>query len=181
MTKHVTREMAEEVRQAAERLLHEAGRRHLTLAVAESLTGGMVASALADVPGASRVLVGAVVAYATRVKHQVLGVDPVRLAEVGPVDSVVAEQMAAGVSRLMGADLGVATTGVAGPGSADGHEAGTVYLAVVFGRGARLQGLRLPGGRTQVRYATTVKALEMVTQLLTSGVPGEGGRQTEGD
>ncbi|AYD90915.1 nicotinamide-nucleotide amidohydrolase family protein [Actinomyces sp. 2119] len=171
--------MTEELRQAAERLLDEAGRRRLTLAVAESLTGGMVASALADVPGASRVLVGAVVAYAMRVKSQVLGVDPVRLAEVGPVDSVVAEQMAAGVSRLMGADLGVATTGVAGPGGADGHEAGTVHLAVVSGWGTRLQELHLPGGRTQVRCTTTLRALEMVTQLLTSGVPGEGGRQAK--
>ena len=102
--------------EAARCLLSAAQERGLTLAVAESLTGGGVVSALVGVPGASAVVVGGVVAYATRIKSQLLGVDRGRLERTGPVDGEVAEQMARGVARLMGADLGLATTGVAGPG-----------------------------------------------------------------
>ena len=103
----------------------------LTIAAAESLTGGLVCSALVDVPGASAVLRGSVTAYATELKAQVLGVDDARLASVGPVDAQVAQEMADGVAQLLGADVAVATTGVAGPGPADGHEAGTVYIAAI--------------------------------------------------
>ena len=123
---------------AAADLLRAARDHSLTLAVAESLTGGQVSSSLVEIPGASRVLVGAVVAYATRIKAQVLGVDAAHLERTGPVDRDVALQMARGVRRLLGADLGLATTGVAGPGPADAHPAGTVHIAVVapVGRGS---------------------------------------------
>ena len=98
--------------EAARWLLSSAESRGLTVAVAESLTGGEVVSALVSVPGASAVVVGGVVAYATRIKAQVLGVDERRLERTGPVDGGVAEQMASGVAALMGADLGLATTAV---------------------------------------------------------------------
>ena len=103
--------------EAARYLLSSAESRGLTVAVAESLTGGDVVSALVSVPGASTVVVGGVVAYATRIKAQVLGVDERRLERTGPVDGEVAEQMASGVAALMETDLGLATTGVAGPRS----------------------------------------------------------------
>ncbi|GAA3143879.1 CinA family protein [Streptomyces rectiviolaceus] len=101
-----------------------------TLAVAESLTGGLVAAEVTAVPGASRVFRGSVTAYATDLKHQVLGVDGTLLAERGAVDAEVALQMAAGVRKVMGADWGIATTGVAGPDPQDGQAVGTVFVAV---------------------------------------------------
>lgn len=101
-----------------------------TLAVAESLTGGLVAAEVTAVPGASRVFRGSVTAYATELKHEVLGVDGTLLAERGAVDAEVALQMAAGVRKVMGADWGIATTGVAGPDPQDGQAVGTVFVAV---------------------------------------------------
>src|SRR5664280_1577701 len=101
-----------------------------TVAVAESLTGGLVAAALTDVPGASVVVRGGVLAYATDVKAGVLGVDKVLLARVGAVDGDVAEQMASGVRSLMGATYGLATTGVAGADRVEGKPVGTVYVAI---------------------------------------------------
>ncbi|MEU6672540.1 CinA family protein [Streptomyces sp. NPDC046853] len=101
-----------------------------TLAVAESLTGGLVAAEVTAVPGASRVFRGSVTAYATELKHRVLGVDGTLLAERGAVDAEVALQMAAGVRKVMGADWGIATTGVAGPDPQDGQPVGTVFVAV---------------------------------------------------
>lgn len=102
----------------------------LTVAVAESLTGGAVADALVGVPGASAVLLGAVVAYATDVKRDVLGVDGALLARHGAVHPEVARAMATAVRGLLHADVGVATTGVAGPDAQDGQPPGTVHVAV---------------------------------------------------
>ncbi|MFD4653286.1 CinA family protein [Streptomyces sp. NPDC056721] len=110
------------------RLLTERGE---TLAVAESLTGGLVAADITSVPGASRVFRGSVTSYATELKRDVLGVDGTLLAERGAVDPEVALQMATGVRRVLGADWGIATTGVAGPDEQDGQPVGTVFVAVV--------------------------------------------------
>jgi len=152
---------AEDRVRAARALLHSAEERGMTLAIAESLTGGQVASSLVEVPGASRVLVGAVVAYATRIKAQVLRVDAAHLELTGPVDRDVALQMAHGVRRLLGADLGLATTGVAGPGPADGHPAGTVHIAVVAPWGQRHRELHLSGDRSQIRCATVMEVFQI--------------------
>ncbi|SED86262.1 CinA family protein [Ruania alba] len=145
-----------------------------TVAVAESLTAGAVAARLAEPPGASDALLGAVVAYATRVKRELLGVDGELLATHGPVHPEVAWQMADGVRRLLGSDVGVATTGVAGPGPADGHPAGTVYVAAVAGgqngvpvRG-QVRGYRLAGTRPLVRTATCGLALAALVAVLES-------------
>ena len=136
------------------------------MAIAESLTGGQVSSTLVGVPGASHVLTGAVVAYATRVKAQVLGVDPTHLERTGPVDRDVSLQMARGVRRLLGADVGMATTGVAGPGPADGHPAGTVHVAVVAPWGQRHRELHLGGDRSQIRCATVMDVCELAIGFL---------------
>ncbi len=101
-----------------------------TLAVAESLTGGLVAAEITSVPGASKAFRGSVTAYATELKHQLLGVDATLLSERGAVDAQVAAQMAAGVRKALGADWGIATTGVAGPEPQDGQPVGTVFVAV---------------------------------------------------
>ena len=105
----------------------------LTVAVAESLTGGSVVEALVRVPGASACVRGGVVAYATDLKATLLGVPADLLAERGPVDPDVAAAMADGVRRRLGADLGVATTGVAGPEPQGGRPVGTFYVAVATG------------------------------------------------
>ncbi|MFF7852462.1 CinA family protein [Streptomyces sp. NPDC007910] len=114
----------------AARVLALLAERGQTLAVAESLTGGLVAAELTGVPGASASFRGSVTAYATALKHELLGVDEALLAERGAVDPEVASQMAAGVRARLGADWGIATTGVAGPDPQDGQPVGTVYVAV---------------------------------------------------
>jgi len=102
-----------------------------TVATAESLTGGLISAALTDVPGASSVFRGSIVAYATDVKVSVLGVDPALIAVGGAIQEQVAFQMALGVCRSLGAQFGLAVTGVAGPAVQDGHEPGTVCFSVV--------------------------------------------------
>ncbi|GAA2147893.1 CinA family protein [Kitasatospora kazusensis] len=146
---------------------HEALReRGATVAVAESLTGGLLAAALVDVPGASAGFRGSVTAYATEVKASVLGVDEGLLAVRGPVDPVVARQMAEGVRRLLGATYGVATTGVAGPEPQDGQPVGTVHLAVAGPTGSLVASPLLSGCRATIREAAVAGALELLLSRL---------------
>lgn len=134
--------------------------RGLTLATAESLTGGALASSLVDVPGTSQVFRGGAVTYAADTKASVLDVDPIRLAEFGPVDPVVAQQMAVRVAEKFGANVGISTTGVAGPGPADGHPAGTVWIAFSFdGAVVFCEKFALSGDRNAVRAGTIQTAL----------------------
>jgi nicotinamide-nucleotide amidase len=133
-----------------------------TLAVAESLTGGLLAARVVDVPGASVVLRGAVVAYATDLKHSLLGVDADLLARQGAVHPQVAAQMATGVRTRLGAHWGLSTTGVAGPDPQDGHPPGTVYVGLAGPQGVRTVSLRLPGARAQIRAATVDAALDLL-------------------
>ncbi|MEV0847067.1 CinA family protein [Streptomyces sp. NPDC049954] len=166
------------------RLLRATGR---TLAVAESLTGGLVAAEITAVSGASRAFRGSVTAYATDLKHRVLGVDAALLERNGAVDAEVAAQMAEGVRRILGADWGLATTGVAGPEPQDGKAVGTVFVAVagpaapvrpgsdpadlpgggLSGRGAeRTLALRLNGGREEIRKESVRSALALLREEL---------------
>lgn len=150
----------------AEQLLAGLALRGWTVAVAESLTGGLVVAELVAVPGASQVVRGGVVAYATDLKSTLLGVDP-RLLEVrGAVDPDVAYAMAEGVRRCMGADVGLATTGVAGPDRQDGQPPGTVFIAVTGPGGAHVRALALPGDRTEVRAATRDAVLALARDML---------------
>lgn len=141
--------------------------RSLTVATAESLTGGLVCAALTDVPGASAVVRGGVVAYATDLKGGLLGVDPALLAAGGAVQEEVARQMALGVCRLLGAAVGVATTGVAGPDPQDGRPVGTVFVGVARDGRARVVSLRLQGSRDDIRRETVSAALRLATSLVT--------------
>ena len=146
--------------------LTSAGR---TVAVAESLTGGLVTAALTDIPGASVVVRGGVLAYATDLKTQVLGVDEALLARAGAVDADVAGQMAAGVRALMGATYGLATTGVAGPDQADGKPVGTVYVAVAGPGTSRVRALSLSGDRGQIRAQSVLAVLALLAEELDAG------------
>ncbi|MDC4233055.1 CinA family protein [Actinomyces sp. B33] len=145
--------------------------RGLTIATAESLTGGALCARLVDVPGASAVVRGGVCAYAVGAKADILGVDPERLAVTGPVDREIAIEMARGAVRLFGADIGVSTTGVAGPGPDGPHPAGTVYIACAHPAGILHDRLLLSGGRAQVRAATVDAALRLVARALASAAP----------
>ncbi|WP_037856861.1 CinA family protein [Streptomyces sp. NRRL S-340] len=148
-----------------------------TLAVAESLTGGLVAAEITAVPGASRVFRGSVTAYATELKHRLLGVEATLLAERGAVDPQVAAEMAAGVREALGADWGIATTGVAGPDPQDGQPVGTVFVAVdgphgphnQAARGGKTAALRLNGGRADIR----MESVRSVLALLLEQIAGE--------
>lgn len=135
-----------------------------TVAVAESLTGGLVAAALTDIAGASVVIRGGVIAYATDIKSGVLGVDEALLALAGSVDAEVAEQMASGVRSLMGATYGLATTGVAGPDPADGKPVGTVYVAVVGPGSSRVKALVLSGDRAGIRAQSVLAVLALLAE-----------------
>lgn len=139
-----------------------------SLAVAESLTGGALASAVVSVPGASEVFRGGVVTYATQAKADLLGVDRALLAARGAVDPEVALAMAVGVAELFGSDVGVATTGVAGPDLQDGKEPGTVFVAVVArDRGVQLvRQLSLGGDRNAIRSATVTQAVGMLAEVV---------------
>lgn len=138
-----------------------------TLAVAESLTGGLVAAELTGVPGASRAFRGSVTAYATELKHGLLGVDAALLAERGAVDGEVARGMAAGVRALLAADWGVATTGVAGPEPQDGQPVGTVHVAVAGPDGATTaRRLSLEGDRAKIRNESVQAVLQLLYREL---------------
>lgn len=158
------------------RLLVGAGR---TVAVAESLTGGAVTEAIVAVPGASACLRGGVVAYATDLKAELLGVDPRLLARLGPVHAEVAMAMAAGVRARLGADYGLATTGVAGPEPQGGHQPGTVHVAVLGPDDGEVESFTFAGtqrgdvpgpsaalGRQAVRVAARDACLALALRLV---------------
>ncbi len=137
-----------------------------TVAFAESLTGGMLCATLVDVPGASDVLRGAVVAYAPEAKSEVLGVDPDLIERVGTVHPDVAAAMAEGAARVLGATWGVATTGVAGPEPSEGKAVGTVHVAVAGPAGVETRNLSLNGDRSMVREQTVDAALSLLVGRL---------------
>lgn len=137
-----------------------------TLATAESLTGGLLAARLTDVPGASRSFVGGVVSYATRVKVAVLGVPDALVAQHGVVSEECALAMAQRVRDRLGATWGLATTGVAGPDPQEGRAVGTVWVAVAGPAGATARLLDLAGDRAAVRQATCVAVLELLSREL---------------
>ncbi|WP_198412480.1 CinA family protein [Nocardioides mangrovicus] len=139
------------------RLLAERGQ---TLATAESLTGGRLASLLTDVAGASATYVGGVVSYATSVKEQVLAVPVEVIREHGVVSAECARAMAEGVRGLVGADRAVATTGVAGPTEQEGKPVGTVFVGLAGPEGTEAIALHLSGDREAIRQQTCEAALE---------------------
>ncbi|GAA3334383.1 nicotinamide-nucleotide amidohydrolase family protein [Curtobacterium sp. C1] len=145
-----------------------------TVAVAESLTGGLVVATLVGVPGASAVVRGGVVAYATPVKHTVLGVSADLLAEHGAVDPEVARQMASGVRTALAVDgvpatWGISTTGVAGPDPQDGKPVGTVFVGIASASGAEAYELHLEGDREAIRQATVSELLARMSATVRSG------------
>jgi nicotinamide-nucleotide amidase len=137
----------------------------LTIATGESITAGLVAGALADGPGCSAVLRGGVVAYQPDVKASMLGVTAAELAQ-GIVSEAVAVAMARGAARALGADIGIGTTGVAGPEPHDGTPVGTVWIAVSGPWGERAARLTLAGERAAIRRQAVEACLSLVADLV---------------
>ena len=144
---------------AVVRLLREQG---LLLASAESLTGGLVGARVTSVPGASAAYLGGVVSYTTEVKRSLLGVPATVVDGPGVVSAACAEAMAAAVRALLGADVGVSTTGVAGPDPQEGQPVGLVYVGCADARGVVAVEHHLTGDRTEVRTAAVDVALALV-------------------
>ena len=170
----MTHAAAASASELASRVISELTRRGMTIAVAETLTGGLVVAELVSVPGASAVVRGGVVAYATELKSSLLGVDAELLAEKGAIDPEVARQMAAGVRRRLGhdgvpADIGLATTGVAGPDGQDGHPVGEVWVGIAIGDLVEARGLTLGGDRASIRTATVSESLKYLLEHLLGG------------
>jgi nicotinamide-nucleotide amidase len=157
----------EDERSIAEIVLDLCRTRGLTLATAESCTGGMVAARLTAVPGASEVFLGSVVAYADRIKEVGLGVPASLIAEHGAVSAEVAAAMARGVCDRFGADVGVAVTGIAGPGGGtDDKPVGLVFAHALGPEGERTVRTELPGDREMIRGRATAASLHVVRRLL---------------
>lgn len=143
-----------------------------TVACAESLTGGLLCARLVDVPGASDVVRGAVVAYATELKSTLLGVDAGGLSRDGAVAESTARALATGARERLGATYGVSTTGVAGPGPDEGQPAGTVHVAVAGPLRVVHRLLRLDGDRATVREASVSAAVALLLAELPGGPDG---------
>lgn len=134
-----------------------------TVATAESLTAGALCAALTEVPGASAVVRGGLVVYATELKARLAGVDEALLARCGPVHPDVAELLAGGARERCSADWGAGLTGVAGPDRQDGVAAGTVHVAVAGPSGGTVRSLRCDGDRHAVRSAAVRAAVDLLT------------------
>jgi nicotinamide-nucleotide amidase len=159
---------------AAEQVIQKLAEAGLTIAVAESLTGGLVTAKLTSVPGASAVVLGGVVAYNTELKRLLLGVDATLLAEHGAVHADVAAQMAANVRSALAvdgraADVGIATTGVAGPETQDGKPVGTVFVGFAFQDDVVVTELHLSGNRAAIRKTVVSETLLQLLAILHSG------------
>ena len=154
-------------------VLDELAERGLTLAVAESVTGGRLAASFTSVPGASRVFVGGVVSYATAVKVSVLGVEQALVDTEGVISAACAEAMAAGVRRVLDADVSLATTGVAGPDEQEGHPAGTAYVGLAWSEGSLSRRLSLSGDRSSIQDAVCQVAVALLEDWLGDRLPQE--------
>ncbi|WP_328403703.1 CinA family protein [Nocardia sp. NBC_00403] len=150
-------------------LVHALGAAEQTVATAESLTAGLLAATIAGVPGASMVLRGGLVVYATDLKHSLAGVSDEVLATEGPVAASTAEQMAVGARIRCGADWGVGLTGVAGPDAQDGHPVGTVFLGLAGPGHTEVVRLKLLGDRWTIRIGATHMAIRELLRYVTAG------------
>lgn len=140
--------------------------RDLTIAVAESCTGGLLAAALADLPESSRRFLGGVVSYSSDRKVDVLGVPAELIEREGVVSRATAREMANAARRLFKSDIALAVTGVAGPGVQDGKPVGLTYIGASIGSQTEVREYRWPGGRFTNRAASVEAAIDLAAELL---------------
>ena len=141
--------------------------KHLTVATAESCTGGLLGKSITDISGSSAVYPGGVISYCNRIKHDILGVDQTLLDSLGPVSEPVARQMAEGVRRVIGADLGIGITGIAGPNSDDtGRPVGLVYVSASNGEITMARECKFDGDRNAIRCMAAEAAADLAVELI---------------
>ncbi len=154
-------------RNSAEALSALLREKKMTLAAAESCTGGLFSKCMTDLSGASEIYHGGVVSYVNGVKEDVLGVSPKTLDRFGAVSAETASEMAAGVRRVCGSDLGISFTGVAGPSKDDrGNEVGTVYVGIASKNKTYVNLLKLDGDRDTIRRLAVEQGMERLLELL---------------
>jgi PncC family amidohydrolase len=152
---------------ASLRSLHDILRqRRLTIAVAESCTGGLVAAALTELPGSSRSFLGGMVTYANAVKIEVLGVDEAMISAHGAVSAEVAAQMAQGARTAFGADVGIGVTGIAGPDSEGGKPVGLTFIAAHHGDQSLVREYNWTGDRAFNRAASVEAAISLAAEIV---------------
>lgn len=151
---------------AASGLVSAATDAGLTVATAESLTAGMVAATIAEVPGASAVLRGGLIVYATDLKASLAGVSREKLDEFGAVSPETAAALATGCADRCGADLGIGLTGVAGPDRQEGHPPGTVFVGLSRNKSVTVHRLSLNGDRARIRAAATLVGIDLARSAL---------------
>ena len=175
VAEEVEHEMGDDIFSAQGESLEEVvllmlGMRHMTLATAESCTGGMLAQRLTAIPGSSRYFLGGAVVYSDALKTTFADVDPALVEHDGPVSEPVARALAEGIRTRTGAALGVGITGIAGPGPAtgadEGKPVGLVYVAIATEEGTQVKAVNLPGDRERIRFWSTQHALEMIRRQL---------------
>ena len=157
----------DDTRELAKKIISSLKRRGKTLACAESITGGGLASAITDIPGSSAAFLGGIVTYSDDAKSSLLSVDRKIIRAKTAVSEEVVLEMAEGVMRKFGSDYAISTTGVAGPGRAYGQRAGTVWIGIAVKKGSsHAIALQLSGDRKEVRHATVESALASFARIL---------------
>lgn len=146
-------------------LLEALHRRHFTIAVAESCTGGLLSAALTELPGSSEYFLGGMVTYANEAKMAVLGVDAATLRAHGAVSAEVAEAMARGVLKLFNSDIAVSVTGIAGPDAEGDKPVGLTFIGVAGPAGVTVRQFNWAGGRAANRAASVEAALQMAAEI----------------
>lgn len=151
---------------SAQLIVESLTKREESIAIAESLTGGGLSSALTDVPGTSHVFLGSVIAYSVDIKIRELGVKKSSIETFGVVSEEVAWEMAEGIRSKFGSDWAISTTGVAGPGPSHGINAGTVWIAIIGPSVREAIALALEGDRSAVRHGAIESALGTLARIL---------------
>ena len=154
------------VQELASSLIKKLQENNLTIAVAESLTGGLVAASLTEIPGASKVFKGSITAYADEIKQNVLNVNKETILKFTSISEQVALEMAINVRTIMKSDIGISTTGVAGPEKSAGFAPGLVFVAISIGDHNMCQKLEITGDRSKIRNQTVQELLQLTLSRL---------------
>lgn len=161
--------LSPEYKNVVEEIASHLKKLNLTLATAESCTGGLIASKIIEIPGASEFFIGSIIAYNNKIKKQLLEVSQETLNKFGAVSEECVKEMALGLCKNLETDLGIAVTGIAGPaGETLNKPIGLVFIAINFRGKVNTKKINMPGNRNAIRENTTIEALEMIRQLCLS-------------
>jgi nicotinamide-nucleotide amidase len=154
------------LQELASSLIKKLQENNLTIAVAESLTGGLVAASLTEIPGASKVFKGSITAYVDEIKQNILNVNKETIPNFTSISEQVALEMAINVRKILKSDIGISTTGVAGPEKSAGFAPGLVFVAISIGDHNMCQKLEITGDRSKIRNQTVHEILQLTLSRL---------------